>query len=126
METLGYSRIEMRAELVEACRSVPFDWLGAHRGCALRRGSGHIRMRAELVEARGLRRRVMDPAAELGKPTALTTPALANDLRGDRDGRFLRRTRAKIKADRAGQPSELDFGEPCFTEPLEALFMGLP
>ena len=68
----------------------------------------------------------MDTTGEFGKPAALTTPTLANDLGGDRDRRFLRRTRTKIKANRARQPSELDIGEARFTKPLKAFLVGLP
>ena len=48
---------------------------------------------------------------ELRKPATMTAPALADDLGGDRDGRFLRCTRPEIKADGAGQPSDLGLGE---------------
>ena len=67
----------------------------------------------------------MDSAGELCKPATTTAPALADDLSSDRYGRFLRCTRSEIKANGAGQPSDLSLGEPGVAKPLETLLMGL-
>ena len=68
----------------------------------------------------------MDATSELRKPATMTAPVLADDLRGDRDGRFLRCTRSEVEAYRTGQPSDLGLGEPCLAQPLQTLLMGLP
>ena len=47
---------------------------------------------------------------ELRKPGAVPTPALADDLRGNRNCRFLWCACAKIKAYRAREPFELYLG----------------
>ena len=69
---------------------------------------------------------MVDASTELSKPAAAAAPVLADDLCGNGDGGLLWCACAKIKAYRAREPFELDFGEPCLTQPLKTFLMGLP